>query len=110
MGFEDKVINELVKNISDERHSLTSGMRDYRKVHECLGCYKHEGLRVRGEEFSIKHFKDRVVIRLKCPECDKEWDIVINKKPGWTKRFHEYSERFKKLEESRRIFKRALND
>jgi hypothetical protein len=109
MGFESRVINKLVKKISDERRELTSGMTDYRKAHECLGCYEFEGLRVRGEEFGIKHFKDSVVIHLKCPECDKEWNILINKNPGWTKQFREYSARFKKLEEARKSFKRALN-
>ncbi|MBR9679219.1 MAG: hypothetical protein GON13_03045 [Nanoarchaeota archaeon] len=104
----NKIINKALAIITRQRNTLTHNVEYNRENTDCLGCFKHEKLKVRGEETLMTDYKNKFVVRLQCPRCEKKWDVIIFKEKGWKTKFTQYNKKFKKLKQGRENFVQIL--
>lgn len=104
----DNYIKRILKNLSSQRRGLAEELRGVRDEDECFGCYKYDDLRVKGEETGIQDYRNKAVIELKCPRCEKTWQMIILKTPGWKKKYSRYAKNFRKLKKEKDKFLQKL--
>ena len=104
----NKIINKAFKTLSQQRNMIANSVEYKRKNTDCLGCFKHDKINIRGEEILIKDYKTQFVVKLQCPRCEKNWEIIIFKDKGWKTKFLDHNKRYKKFQKGRDNFVHAL--